>query len=251
MKAKNPLSTLCQTDTPKIIDAAVNANFLQLMVTNEKLAYESLLKTIYKTDLSKETMGNYLKTLKRFWEPNKVELTGQILELEASYKAAQNIKTVLSLDQSDFEKFQSNNPQQIYKHAEIPNNNSSCYLDSSDDNYDISKNKSIFEKKTMNAKDFELQRLSPVPKTKTWPVSKLMADKVCELKNQKKRLEGWSDLLIDDYISTHNPHCVLIFKSSHAKKENSNKKNLPLFRARAFCKHSTCKTLHVFTINKK
>ena len=73
---------------------------------------------------------------------------------------------------------------------------------------------------------------------------------ICDLKAQNL-LGGWYNIVYDDYISKRNHYCVLVFRRSHVKKKSSNKKNLPLFRTRATCKHSTCKTMHIFTIRER
>jgi len=51
----------------KMINAAIKANFLELLVINENMAYKNLLSNIYKGRLrSKQVKKKYLQTLKVF-----------------------------------------------------------------------------------------------------------------------------------------------------------------------------------------
>ena len=134
-------------------------------------------------------------------------------------------------------------------------NMSDCETDSnnSDDVFDLSGYKfdSEMESVTCDTEErSEFRTLEPILRIKKWTVSKAKISKICDLKTHKL-LGGWYNIVYDDYISKHNPYCVLVFRRSHVKKKNSNKKNLPLFRTRATCKHSTCKTMHIFTIRER
>ena len=256
------LLTLCENNPSKVIDAAAQSNFLQLLVTNKKLAYKSWLKQIYKRKLTKETKRSYIKTLKRFCKRNKEAITNKYFELKKLNNVVKNSESDTNTDQSDedelnqslglvdFTKIKEKVDRMMQKSAaaKTPLNDSTKDQSRLDDSYDLSSNKNIFKQKVTNLEDIKLQDLTPVPKTRTWPASKQIVNKILELKNQKK--DGWSDLLIS-YIEKHNPHCVLVFKFSHVKKWNSYKRHLPVFRARAVCKHSCCKTMHIFIINEK
>ena len=96
----------------------------------------------------------------------------------------------------------------------------------------------------------EFRNLEPIIRMKKWTVSKANMSNICDLKAHKL-LSGWYNIVYDDYISKHNPYCVLVFRRTHVKKKGSIRKNLPLFRTRATCKHSTCKTMHIFTISER
>ena len=260
------LLTLCQNNPSKIINAAAQSNFLELLAINKRLAYKSWIKQIYMRKLTKETKRRYIKTLKRFFKANKVEITKEILELKKFNNDEKSSESDMITDQSyddelnqslgleDFDNIKENiDRMQRYQlaSAEPPLNDSikeQSGLDSSEDTCDLSSNKNIFKQKVINLEAIKLQDLTSVPKTRTWPVSKQTANKIIDLKNQRK--DGWSDLVIG-YIGKHNPHCVLVFKFSHVKKWNSYKRHLPLFTAKAFCKHSCCKTMHFFSINEK
>jgi len=93
----------------------------------------------------------------------------------------------------------------------------------------------------------EFRILEPILRMKMWKVSKANICNIFDLKTHKL-LGGWYNIVYDDFISKHNPYCVLVFRRTHVKKKNSIRKNSPLFRTRATCKHSTCKTTHIFTI---
>ena len=134
-------------------------------------------------------------------------------------------------------------------------NMSDCETDSnnSDDVFDLSGYKfdSEMESVTCDTEErSEFRTLEPILRIKKWTVSKAKISKICDLKTHKL-LGGWYNIVYDDYISKHNPYCVLVFRRTHVKKKGSIRKNLPLFRTRATCKHSTCKTTHIFTIHER
>ena len=101
-----------------------------------------------------------------------------------------------------------------------------------------------------SAENSEFRALRTIEKRKVWAVDKAKVKNIFNFKSHNME-NCWSNILYHDYISTHNPYCVLVFKNRHVKKQHSFKKNLPLFRAVAVCKHSSCNTNHVFTMREK
>jgi len=120
----------------------------------------------------------------------------------------------------------------------------------SDDVFALSENKCDSEMESIMSdteERSEFRILEPILRMKMWKVSKANICNIFDLKTHKL-LGGWYNIVYDDFISKHNPYCVLVFRRTHVKKKNSIRKNSPLFRTRATCKHSTCKTTHIFTI---
>ena len=89
----------------------------------------------------------------------------------------------------------------------------------------------------------EFSTIKNIQKKRTWTVSKAKIKNIICFKTHRLQRD-WANIVYDDYINKHNPYCVLGFNNSHVKKKGSNKKNSPLFKATAYCRHSSCKTNH-------
>ena len=79
---RNAVDSICKYNFDKIVEGAIKINFLKLLNNNEKIAYESLLKTIYKKVVTKKMFQSNLRVLKRFWEANTDFLLSKIMALK-------------------------------------------------------------------------------------------------------------------------------------------------------------------------
>ena len=265
-KKVNSLGALLKSNKLKMINAAIKSNFLANLVINESMAYKNLLSNIYTGNKSKQDKAKYLSTLKNFWEKNKDSLTVEIMQLKEKSGDSANLNKDLSK-----EEINSNNVfnlsenkcdseigivsdsetdgNMINKFKNVEKN----YSNNSDDVFALSENEYDSEIESIMSdteERSEFRILEPILRMKKWTVSKASICNICDLKTHKL-LSGWYNIVYDDFISKHNPYCVLVFRRTHVKKKNSIKKNLPLFRTRATCKHSTCKTTHIFTIHER
>ena len=101
-----------------------------------------------------------------------------------------------------------------------------------------------------NDESSEFRTIRTIHKNRIWVVGKAEIKKIFCFKTYRLH-KNWANIVYKDYINRHNPYCVLVFNNRHVKKKYSKTKNSPLFKAFANCKHSSCKTKHIFKMSKK
>ena len=79
---RNAVESICKYNFDKVVEGAIQINFLKLLKNNEKVAYESLMKTIYKKVVTKKMFQSNLRVLKRFWEANNDFFISKIMALK-------------------------------------------------------------------------------------------------------------------------------------------------------------------------
>ena len=240
-RKSNPLGSLLKSNRSILVDAAVKTNFLERLDIDKTRAYSDILSIIYKSRMSKQKKYIYIETLNKFWNANKDNLTKEILELQN--KNSVNLKPNISNKQSDSN---SSNDDFSISESECDSEVESLVSGCEKEIQTLEKDSIISNR----IEESEYRNLETVLNIKRWSVSKAEVKNVLDLKSYKM-VNGWYNIVCDEFIIKHNPYCVLVIKRSHLKKKNSNKKNLPLFKAKLTCKHSTCKTVHIFTIGKK
>ena len=242
MPKPNPLNNFLKSNRSILVDAAVKTDFLQHLDIDKNRAYSDILSIFYKSRMSKQKKYIYIETLNKFWNANKDDLTKEILDLQNKNKNSVNLKQNLSNKQSDFS---SSNDDFNLSENECDSEVESLVSDSEEEKETVERDAIKLD----HTKESEYRNLQTVSKIKRWSVSEAAVKHIFDLKSYKM-LDGWYNFVIDEFITKHNPHCVFVIKRSHLKKKNSNKKNLPLFKAKLTCKHSTCETVHIFTIGK-
>ena len=100
-RKKNCISILFESNRSRILEAAIESNFLEQLKVNESYAFKNFLSCVYKGNFkSKKVKVNKLKNLTSFWKENKELLTKEINELEKSVKNPKNLQKTLGVEEA-------------------------------------------------------------------------------------------------------------------------------------------------------
>ena len=101
-RKENCISLLFESNRSRILEAAIESNFLEQLKVNESYAFKNFLSCVYKGNFkSKKVKVNKLKNLTSFWKENKELLTKEINELKKSLKNPICLQKKLGLKQAD------------------------------------------------------------------------------------------------------------------------------------------------------
>ena len=81
----------------------------------------------------------------------------------------------------------------------------------------------------------------------SWSLSTTEISKLFDW-NNREIMDGYTNILINDYFQEQNPYCVLRFRYRNLKERMSRKRNSAHFSACGHCTHSLCKTRHIFEV---